>query len=472
MTINEDAEDEAPGQDRFVLWVGAFLAVALIAGGASASPISAGIVRVAAAPVLALGVRRLIRNGWPSGALWPLILAALAALVVAAQLIPLPPTLWTSLPGRDLYARTYAAAGLPPPWLSINLTPTEGWNALLGLVPPAAMLTAMPTLEAADRRRLAFLVLAVGLVGAILGMAQVAGGEASRLRPWAITNRGSAVGFFANRNHQAVFLAATLPLAGYLAMRRAGRGGGRGAFWLSAAAAYTLVVAVGAAASGSRAGLVLGALGAAGALVVAARARVRRPGPAWRAAALAWPALLVLLVAGVALLSLDPTVARQLQAQLGGDLRFSLTPTTFAAGARFAPFGAGAGSFAAVYPMFEPLVDMGPAFVNHAHDDLAEVWLEAGVPGVALIAALAVWWVWASVAAMSDRRRVGAALALAGSMTAGVLMAHSLVDYPLRTPALATLFAFAIGLVARSPGAERGGPGRGIMRVGLSRPMG
>ena len=73
---------------------------------------------------------------------------------------------------------------------------------------------------------------------------------------------------------------------------------------------------------------------------------------------------------------------------------------------------------------------------------------------------------------MSDRRRVGAALALAGSMTAGVLMAHSLVDYPLRTPALATLFAFAIGLVARSPGAERGGPGRGIMRVGLSRPMG
>jgi O-antigen ligase len=263
------------------------------------------------------------------------------------------------------------------------------------------------------------------------------------------------VGFFANRNPPAVFLAATLPLAGYLAMRRAGRGGGRGAFWLSAAAAYTLVVAVGAAASGSRAGLALGALGAAGSVLVAARARVRRPGPAWRLAALAWPVLLTLCVTGVVALAIDPPLAREAQAHLGGDLRFSLTPTTFAAGARFAPLGAGAGSFAAVYAMVEPLADMGPAFVNHAHDDLAEVWLEAGVPGLALVAALAAWWIWASWAAMSERRRVGAALALAGSMTAGILMVHSLVDYPLRTPALATLFAFALGLIARAPSAEQ-----------------
>jgi O-antigen ligase len=302
-------------------------------------------------------------------------------------------------------------------------------------------------------------------------MAQVAGGEASPLRLWAITNRNSAVGFFANRNHQAVFLAATLPLAGYLAMRRASHGGGRGAFWLSAAAAYTLVVAVGAAASGSRAGLVLGVFGAAGSLVVAARARVRRPGWAWRLAALAWPTLLALCVAGVAALAIDPRLAREAQAQLGGDLRFSLTPSTFAAGARFAPFGAGAGSFAAVYAMIEPLADMGPAFVNHAHDDLAEVWLEAGVPGLALVVALAGWWVWATWAAISEPRRVGAALALAGSMTVGLLMVHSLVDYPLRTPALATLFAFALGLITRAPTTEHADHRRGIMRVGAVRPL-
>ncbi|MGA2953522.1 MAG: O-antigen ligase family protein, partial [Caulobacteraceae bacterium] len=465
------AEDQPPGPDRFVLWTGAFLAIALMAGGASASPISAGIVRVAAAPVLAFGVRRLMRDGWPPGALWPLILAALAAVVVAAQLIPMPPSLWTALPGRDLYVRTYAAAGLPLPWLPVDLTPALGWNALLGLVPPAAMLAALPTLDAADRRRLAFLVLAIGVAGAVLGMVQLRGGEASPLRLWSITNRNSAVGFFANRNHHAIFLAATLPLAGYLAMRRAGHGGGRTAFWLSAAAAYTLVVAVGAAASGSRAGLVLGVLGAVGALVVAARARVRRPGPAWRLAALAWPALLALCVAGVAALSIDPRLAREAQAQLGGDLRFSLTPTTFAAGARFAPLGAGAGAFADIYPMVEPLADMGPAFINHAHDDLAEVWLEAGVPGVLLLAALVAWWVLASWAAMSERRRVGAALALAGSMTTGLLLVHSLVDYPLRTPALATLFAFAIGLVTRAPTDHNSDRGRGIMRLGAFRPI-
>jgi O-antigen ligase len=161
------------------------------------------------------------------------------------------------------------------------------------------------------------------------------------------------------------------------------------------------------------------------------------------------------MVAGVAALSVDPVLARGLQGRLGGDLRFSLTPTTFVAGAQFAPLGAGAGSFTGVYPMFEPLADMGPAFVNHAHDDLAEVWLEAGVPGIALISALAIWWVWAGLEAMSERRRVGAALALAGSMTVGMLLAHSLVDYPLRTPAMAVLFAFSLGLLTRPPDAKR-----------------
>jgi O-antigen ligase len=122
----------------------------------------------------------------------------------------------------------------------------------------------------------------------------------------------------------------------------------------------------------------------------------------------------------------------------------------------FAPLGSGAGSFATVYQMFEPVETMGPRFVNHAHDDFVEVWLEAGVAGVALVAAFLAWWVSATWYVVQDRRGHGAALSLAGSLIVGMLAIHSLVDYPLRTPALAVLLAFACGLIVPAPHAAHG----------------
>jgi hypothetical protein len=449
--------DHAVGAEAKPDWLvpatGLFLVVALACGGSSSSPISAGIVRVTAAPILAAGLLRLRRDDWKQSGLWPLMLAAAAAAWVLIQLIPLPPSVWTALPGRSLYARTYQAAGMPLPWLPIDLDAWAGWRALFGFLPPMAILAVMPGLTTAERRWLAYVVLIAALASAALGMAQMAGGPASPLRVYAVTNRDAAVGFFANRNHEASFLAATLPLVGYLAVRGMGREGGQAIFWLGAGCAFAFVVVIGAAASGSRAGMGLAFLGAVGALVVAARALAKRPGPAWRRVAMAWPALTAVLVAAMATFTLDPSLAHSLEARLGGDLRFALTPVTAQAGMHFAPVGSGAGTFDQVYPMFEPLTDVGPAHINHAHDDLAEVWLEAGAPGLVLIGALAFWWIRESRAAMSERRRSGAALSLAGAMIVGMLLTHSLVDYPLRTPALAVYFAFALGLLTRPGGA-------------------
>jgi hypothetical protein len=44
-------------------------------------------------------------------------------------------------------------------------------------------------------------------------------------------------------------------------------------------------------------------------------------------------------------------------------------------------------------------------------------------------------------------------MAMTGAVMVGLLLAHSFVDYPLRTPALACLFALGCGLMVSPSGA-------------------
>jgi O-antigen ligase len=462
-----DAPFTAAPRNWYPAFTVAFLVVALVCGGSSSSALSAAVVRIGAVPVLALGLWRLSQRPTTPGARWPLILLAAGGAVIVAQLIPMPPDVWQALPGHRTVADGYRAAEMAAPWLPISLTPDATWSSLLGLIPPSAMLIATLTLAVSERRLLAAAVLAVALLSAALGMLQKAGGTDSALRLYAITNPESAVGFFANRNHQADFLALTLPLAAYLAARWAGRGRARTFFWAAVGVGFAIVMASCVATTGSRAGLLLVALGTAGGGLVVLRAHAKSPGPGWRLAALAAPAALTLMAAGLITLAVDPRLERAVLARSGPELRLELNPEVARAGRAFAPLGSGAGSFATVYQMFEPLQSMGPTFVNHAHDDFVEVWLEAGVAGTALVLAFAAWWVAATWHVVQDRRVSGAALSLAGSLMVGMSLIHSLVDYPLRTPALITLFAFACGLIVPPPAEP--GEGRGRMRLGSRR---
>src|ERR1700684_2315511 len=73
-------------------------------------------------------------------------------------------------------------------------------------------------------------------------------------------------------------------------------------------------------------------------------------------------------------------------------LQFARTPTEAAWAST--PFGAGMGTFVPVYAMFEKPQDLfSHAYINHAHDDILELWLETGVFGMALMGAFAAWFV-------------------------------------------------------------------------------
>jgi O-antigen ligase len=435
-------------------WALALTAIAGLAGGASReNAIPLAVVELAAIPAAALAVARLVdlRRFDPG-----MILLGLAILVPLVQLVPLPPALWMAAPGHDVLAQALTVLGEAPRWAPLSLFPGATLDAVLALLPPAALFLATAGLSRERRRSLAALWLAVGMAGLLLGAVQMSEPSGGPAYLYATTNIGSLVGQFANRNHQAGFLLALIPLAAAVAVggRHRPPPGGRsapaeapGAWTPMLAAVFALSALVALGVVRSRAGVLLAAPAILGALAVLARSGMSRRGLALAAAG----ALAVILA--VVLFALTPILAR-FGAPLSEEARFAAWPTVVSVARSFTPWGAGAGAFEPVFLAAEPLDMLGPTFLNHAHDDYLEIWLETGVFGVALVVAFFAWLGIASWRAWRARR---GALAQAAGVAALLVLLQSLVDYPLRTETIACLFAFACGcLVAPDP--ERRAP--------------
>lgn len=431
----------------------AFLLVALVFGGASrAEVVSSDIVALAALPLLAFSIWRL-RLGLTQAWRGPLILLACLVALPLVQLIPLPPGLWTALPGRAPVVEGLRAAGLEPGWAPISLSPQRTWSSLLSLLPACAMFLAALTLDTTMRMRLVFAVLVVAALNVLLGAAQLAGGEDSALRLYAVTNKSAAVGLFSNRNHLASMLIVAATLAAAWATRASVR---RPAPKLALGGALLLIglIIVGVGMTGSRAGLLLLFPAGVGALALAWRAGVGQG---------RGKAILGLLIAGflgavvVVKLSFGEAIDR-LQTGFAGsnfseELRVTGAGVAWEAIKAFAPVGAGFGTFVPVYKMFEPTETVINTYMNHVHDDWIEVVLEGGLPAIALLVAFLVWF---GRTGWSLWRTDGAELTLAraGSLCILLMLAHSAMDYPLRTPVMMCLFALSCALMIKAPDAR------------------
>ena len=77
------------------------------------------------------------------------------------QLLPLPPSLWAALPGREAVRAMIGVAG-EPGWMSLSLRPPQTVKAFLGLLPPVALFFGVLTLDL--KRRVWLLALLIGLV--------------------------------------------------------------------------------------------------------------------------------------------------------------------------------------------------------------------------------------------------------------------------------------------------------------------
>ena len=270
---------------------------------------------------------------------------------------------------------------------------------------------------------------------------QLAGGASSPFYLYRVTNTDSLVGFFANRNHQAAALLALTPFAAHLALRKSG-GGRKIGRDLGVVFVFMAVVALGVVRS--RTGIILAAPVLACALAVGWRGGGAKAD--WRLIAGLVGAGLA-AAAAVSVFSLTPILDR-FAPDAPLEQRFQIWPVIATAAPDYQPTGAGIGSFPRVYASVEPLGLVGPTFLNHAHNEYLEVWLEAGWIGVGLFFAFAIWFVGAVWRA---RRRTdrNAGLALAAGVAIVSLLAASAVDYPLRTESLAVFAAFCCASLAR-----------------------
>lgn len=374
-----------------------------------------------------------------------LVLLALALVaVVLLQLIPLPPAIWTALPGRERVVEGFAMMGQELPWLPLSLYPDASIAGLLWLLPAFAALFGIVRLGAYRTSILAWSLVGVTIASVMLSALQLTGGGGSPFYLYVTTNPGMGVGFFANSNHQATLLLCALPFAAALYAGRRRSGSIKGASGLAIGLGGAgLILAVGLALNGSLAGAGLG-VAVIVASVLLIRYRKRRV-PIWGP-----PLAGLALLAAAAAIFLAPSSIGPL-AQGTNDSaasRQEMVGTTLSASGDYFPAGSGVGSFASVYRLYEDPAVTTRQWVNHAHSDIAEIVLETGILGIVLL--LAFFWWWGRRAfAVWIRDEQPDHFARAAVIASAAIIAHSFVDYPLRTAAISTVFAVCLALMAQ-----------------------
>ena len=376
---------------------------------------------------------------WPlpqrsRGAAAPLLLLAAGAALIALQLIPLPAALWRALPGRELASTIADQIGAGQRAHPLTLDPPATARALAVLLPGAAMLLLVVHMDLGERLGLVRVMIGCAVFSLLLGLIQfLTDGAVGTLYPEG--HVGYATGLFANRNHQASFLLVAIALVSVFAIRRS----------LSTVLAVVLIMALaaGVVATTSRAGLLLLPFALLPMLFTHVRGR-------WLVPAL------VLLGIGLAVYGLveSNAVVRVVIHRLrdGNMGRLLFWEDSWKALVQYWPVGSGFGTFVKVFQTVEPLDHVGVNYVNHAHNEYIEALLEGGLPAGLLIVAGLGWWLWTGFRIFRSKRR-DAPLARAAWTGLGLLLLHSLVDYPARMLAIEAAGAMLAGFMTVPAGA-------------------
>ena len=439
------------------LWLYARSSSSLLSlGGTSKpTPLPALLLRASSILVLTVGLMRLGFAPPNRAAREAFVVILLAIALIVLQLLPLPPMIWTSLPGRDFVVEGLRAAGVEPGWMAFSLSPPRHASAFLAMLAPIAAFIACLSLNSNERWRVVAVLLVCILASILLGLAQKFQGSRSLFDFYGHSG-GWATGTFANRNFFAALLYCSIPLTWALALRVI-RQHRVNKYIVGAFASVMLLAGIlGLAAAGSRAGIILAMLALLSSAAIgfgSAGLDQRKSQSRWAIVA-AIAALLLIgqfgMVAILRLAELDPV----------SDYRTQISETTLRAAWDYFPLGSGFGTFVPVYAMHETPATILSAYVNHAHNDWLELWLEGGIP-VALVMLAFLAWYFVNLYRLWRPREnpEGVLLARAGAITCGLLLLHSLVDYPLREPSLAVVFGLMCALMTVLPsehGVSRG----------------
>ena len=427
--------------------VACVLVLAFVTGGsASAHMLGNAITQWLALPLLAWAVLALAsststsesassNSGWRRAAV---LVALLVVVTVAVQQLPLGQSFQGGPAVRQALAADLQLAGVSEPHLRWSLSPLASESALWSLLPALAVFLGALALPPTRHRCLLLWVVGLSAASLLLGYLQLGAPQDSLLNPfpqWAPALNG----FFANPNHQSTGL--VLALVAITALLLYDRGHAEsslprwGRFSLVALA---LLMLASLPLTGSRAAFLLAVLGLVAVPLLLLRGGRRSSGRStprtWIIRGLLGALALGAVIAAIGWLRFD----------LAEEVRGSVAIATARMGVDHAPWGAGVGSFVPWFEQAAPAALVQSEYFNHAHNEYAQWWLESGALGLLSLLAVA-----GLLIACFPRRSLALpdrGVAVAAWLGCVLVLLHSLVDYPLRTPALMTVTALLAGI--------------------------
>jgi O-antigen ligase len=382
-------------------------------------------------------------------------------LLVATYLMPIPPQIVNFSISTGDVATVRAAADVSGVPQTLSMAPSATWQSLFFLVAPLAVFLVALQLHRDDLRRSVPLLICVGAISGLIGVLQLAGSASGRLYFYQITNNGSAVGLFANRNHAGVFLACLFPMLAFFAAKsKATHLGSRNTRQLIAMAIAIILVPL-ILVTGSRSGMLTATVGLIGAaLLYISHASSYRGSTKAKSATPIWAAaILVCLVLVTVYFSRAEAIERIFAENGGARARADFWTSGLQLFWRYFPLGFGPGGFVPAFQNIEPLALLDAAYLNRLHNDWLETALTFGVPGILLMLAGAVYYLRRSFVLWMrmDGARSAVALGRMASIVIAILCIASLSDYPLRTPAMAGFAALVLVWFAHARHAPEAG---------------
>jgi len=375
----------------------------------------------------------------PDSQLWklkPLLVFFVVIVVVQlAYLVPLPPSIWTELNGREFIAQGFETLGTELPWLPLSVTPEKTLFSLFDFFPPLALVLLMGTVVSPKEFRTALWSLGFFvIISSIIGMMQVTGNM--NMYFYEFTNNRSAVGFFSNANHYALFLLMSIPLITCLADQKriiVSEDSGRLVIF-SIVVIFAALLGIGL--SGSLAGFLL---------II----------PVLSATLFVWSKdvkikniyLVGIFASLILVLLFDVFIWNDMQSEISRKFSSIDTSTrrvmfenTYQISKEFFPFGSGLGSFSDVYRLVE---DAGPRTIPHAHNEYIEIISEIGIFGIFTLVFL-FFWIGKNIFKAIFSQGVEGNSAKFMSIPIVSIGIHSIFEFSLRTMAIMTFTVFVI----------------------------
>lgn len=406
--------------DKYLL--GSVLFLSLLIGGGTASGLyTETLIEIAALISAAAILSRPSQQAIPRAVLW---LLALVVAVFCFQVVPLPATLLEGVRPGVLLADPWLDGGSRLRFVSVGVGRTV--ECMLYFVAAAVFFLAVLRLRAEQVYGLLpffFMGMICNSLAAAIQYSLSDTVAIEGLLPFTIN-----AGLFANQNHFSALLFVSIPFVVYYGLFR-------GHLLSGALGLVTLLLLL--LAAGSRAGILIGLVITAISIVfLSARSRIGGYG-------------ILAVFIGLSIYTIGAWAkidAKVVDPAFG---RAEFARTTIEGIEQNWTTGVGFGAFQKVYQIHEKGSMIFKSYVNHAHNDYLELALEGGLPVILLMVAYAVLLSASSAVIRGEPLQKAAFLSLA------FLLVHSLVDYPLRTAALAMTFACLNGIVFHCGFADR-----------------